>query len=299
MSETINLTVQENSPVSLSTEQARVIAAVSPTVDAERVTGGVQITVEDYRETPQTVTLYDGQTGATGQTGPAGADGYSPSASVSKSGSTATITITDKTGTTTATVSDGSPGQNGQDGSPGQNGVSPTISSESITGGHRLTITDAQGETTVDVMDGTDGQNGAPGADGYSPTASVSKSGSTATITITDRNGTTTAQVSDGQSGEMVVETVSGTTPSITAVANHRYICGECSTLSITVPASGCIDVLFESGTTATVLTVTSAKTGVTAIKWANGFDATSLDASTTYEINILDGEFGVVGSWT
>ena len=38
-----------------------------------------------------------------------GLDGYSPSASVTKSGSTATISITDKNGTTTATVSDGDP----------------------------------------------------------------------------------------------------------------------------------------------------------------------------------------------
>ena len=38
-----------------------------------------------------------------------GQNGYSPTATVSKSGSTATITITDKNGTTTATVSDGDP----------------------------------------------------------------------------------------------------------------------------------------------------------------------------------------------
>ena len=94
-------------------------------------------------------------------------------------------------------------------------------------------------------------------------------------------------------------ETVSGSTPSITGVAGNRYICGECSTLAITAPVSGCIDVLFESGSTATVLTVTSAKTGVSAIKWANGFNPSSLDANTTYELNILDGEFGVVGKWT
>jgi len=94
-------------------------------------------------------------------------------------------------------------------------------------------------------------------------------------------------------------ETISGTTPSITGVSGHRYICGECATLAITAPASGCIDVVFESGSTATVLTVTSAKTGVSAIKWANGFDPTSLEANTTYELNILDGEYGVVGSWT
>lgn len=93
--------------------------------------------------------------------------------------------------------------------------------------------------------------------------------------------------------------TVSGSTPTITGVENTRYICGECSTLTITAPASGCIDVVFESGSTPTVLTVSSAKTGVTAIKWANGFDPTALEANTTYEINILDGEFGVVGKWT
>lgn len=94
-------------------------------------------------------------------------------------------------------------------------------------------------------------------------------------------------------------ETVSGTTPTITAKSGVRYICGEVSTLTITAPASGCIDVTFQSGSTPTVLTVSSAKSGVSAIKWANGFDPTSLDANTTYEINILDGEFGVVGSWT
>lgn len=93
-------------------------------------------------------------------------------------------------------------------------------------------------------------------------------------------------------------ETISGTTPSITAKAGVRYVCGEVSTLTITVPTSGCIDVTFTSGSTATVLTVTP-PTGVTAIKWANGFDPSSLDANTTYEINIMDGCLGVAGSWT
>lgn len=94
-------------------------------------------------------------------------------------------------------------------------------------------------------------------------------------------------------------ETVSGTTPSITAKPGVRYVCGECATLTIVAPASGCIDVTFTSGSTATVLTVSSAKTGVTAIKWANGFDPTSLDANTRYEILIDDGEWGMVASWT
>ena len=92
-------------------------------------------------------------------------------------------------------------------------------------------------------------------------------------------------------------ETVTGSTPSITAQAGVRYICGECSTLAITTPASGIIDVVFESGSTPTVLTVTP-PTGMT-MKWANGFDPTSLEANTTYEINILDGIYGVVAAWT
>lgn len=46
--------------------------------------------------------------GDKGDTGATGADGYSPSATVTKTGDTATITITDKDGTTTASISDGS-----------------------------------------------------------------------------------------------------------------------------------------------------------------------------------------------
>ena len=89
---------------------------------------------------------------------------------------------------------------------------------------------------------------------------------------------------------------VSGTTPSITALPGIQYVCGECATLDITLPASGCVDVVFQSGSTATVLTVTP-PTGVT-VKWANGFDPTALDANTTYEINIKDG-LGVAAAWT
>ena len=90
--------------------------------------------------------------------------------------------------------------------------------------------------------------------------------------------------------------TVSGTTPSITALSGIQYVCGEVATLDITLPASGCVDVVFESGSTPTVLTVTP-PTGVT-VKWANGFDPTALEANTTYEINIKDG-LGVAASWT
>lgn len=89
---------------------------------------------------------------------------------------------------------------------------------------------------------------------------------------------------------------VSGTTPTINAKAGIRYICGEVTTLDITLPASGIVDVVFTSGSTPTVLTITP-PTGQT-VKWANGFDPTNLDADTTYEINIMDG-LGVAIGWT
>lgn len=67
----------------------------------------------------------DGKDGTNGKDGKDGVDGYSPSASVNKSGSTATITITDKNGTTTTTISDGINGQDGSDGQDGQDGYTP------------------------------------------------------------------------------------------------------------------------------------------------------------------------------
>lgn len=112
---------------------------------------------------------------------------------------------------------------------------------------------------------------------------------------VTNANDLTTKKyVDDAVAG--IAVSVSGTTPTINALPGIRYVCGEVSTLDITLPASGCIDVTFTSGSTATVLTITP-PTGVT-VRWTGGFDPTSLDANTTYEINICDG-LGVAGSWT
>lgn len=89
---------------------------------------------------------------------------------------------------------------------------------------------------------------------------------------------------------------VSGTTPTITALPGIRYVCGEVATLDITLPASGIVDVVFESGSTPTVLTITP-PTGVT-VKWANGFDPTALEADTVYEIRIRDGHLASALAW-
>ena len=97
------------------------------------------------------------------------------------------------------------------------------------------------------------------------------------------------SKISDMLNGSV---TVSGTTPTIVAKSGIRYVCGELASLDFTPPASGICDVVFTSGSTPTVLTVPST------VKWANGFDPTSLDADTTYELNIMDG-LGVCGAWT
>lgn len=91
-------------------------------------------------------------------------------------------------------------------------------------------------------------------------------------------------------SGQLAPETVSGSTPSIVAEAGKRYICGECTSLSFTPPASGMTDVIFESGSTATVLTLPQS-----GVMMPDGFET---EADKLYEINFLDG-IGVVQAWS
>ena len=265
---------EDTTRIPMYLDVSRIVEAVSPHVTLTQTDDGVVITVEDIDGT-KTATVYNGEKGDTGPQGVPGQDGFSPSVVVTQTATGATISITDAQGTTTADI------ENGQDGAPGQDGVSPDITVTDITGGHRVTITDAQGTETFDVMDGVDGDPGVGVPAGGTAGQVLSK----ASDTSYDTEWTTLNPV----------VTVTGTTPTITAMSGVRYVCGEVATLDITLPSSGCIDVVFESGSTATVLTITP-PTGVT-VKWANGFDPTSLEANTTYEINIMDG-LGVAGIW-
>ena len=89
-----------------------------------------------------------------------------------------------------------------------------------------------------------------------------------------------------------LIETVSGTTPTIVGQPNVTYQCGEVSTISITPPANGTIDVYFTSGSTAAALTVPST------IKWPAWFDAEALESDTIYELIITNGTYGSVMTW-
>lgn len=92
--------------------------------------------------------------------------------------------------------------------------------------------------------------------------------------------------------GAILIENVSGGTPTLTCFPNVRYKCGEVSTLSITPPASGSCEVIFESGSTATLLTVPNT------VKFPPWFDATALETGKIYDIIITDGVYGAVMSW-
>lgn len=90
----------------------------------------------------------DGVDGQDGRDGEDGAPGFSPTASVSKAGNTATITITDEDGTTTATITDGTNGENGQD------GFSPVATVTKVYDTATISITDKNGTTTASISDG-------------------------------------------------------------------------------------------------------------------------------------------------
>ena len=95
-----------------------------------------------------------------------------------------------------------------------------------------------------------------------------------------------------GDSGSMNVTTITGTTPSIIAEENGRYVCGTVATLSFTPSAQGICDVQFTSGSTAAVLTVPNT------VIFPEWFDATALETDTVYEISIVDGVYAAVGVW-
>ena len=109
--------------------------------------------------------------------GKKGDPGFSPSARVEQTDTGATITITDKSGTTSATV------ENGTNGDPG---FSPSARVEQTDTGATITITDKSGITTATVENGTNG---------ITPNVS-------ATATVNNTTGTPSVQVTKSGTDE-------------------------------------------------------------------------------------------------
>lgn len=260
------------------------------------------------------VDYFDGQPGDTGEAG----NGIA--SAVLNADYTLTLTFTDGTSYTTPSIRgeqgiqgiQGPKGENGDTGEQGVQGPKGDTGEQGIQG--------PKGDTGETGPQGPRGDTGAAGADGHTPIRGVDywvaadKAEIVADVLaefadLTEKleeapanptaDGDYIMRRSNGANSYVALPgtvAVSGTTPAITAQPGVRYVCSEVTTLDITLPASGCVDVVFESGSTPTVLTVTP-PTGVT-LKWANGLDPTSLEANTTYEINVCEG-LGVAVSWT
>ena len=199
-----------------------------------------------------------------------------------------TITFDDGTSFTT-------PSLKGSPGTPGDDGYSPAVTIATITGGHRITITDEAHPTgqSFDVMDGSNDA----GSVTYDETATyqsgtVGYEVSELSRHLNDLDGdvTTLETTVTGKADKTTYQNVSGTTLTLNpAVDNTMYLCGELTELTVTPPTSGIFAVRFTSGTTPTVVTLNN-------ITMPDDWP-TTLDASTTYEINVLNG-LGVWQSW-
>lgn len=79
--------------------------------------------------------------------GEKGSDGVSPSASVTRGTNSATVTVTDAEGTTSAVLNDG---------------YSPTVTATKVEKTTTITMTDINGTTTAEIKDGIDLTGGVP-----------------------------------------------------------------------------------------------------------------------------------------
>lgn len=144
---------------------------------------------------------------------------------------------------------------------------------------------------------------------GIADIVKTSTSGNVDTYTITYDNGdTTTFTVTNGDDyvltnedkveiagivDDLLIIQEAGTDPVITADANTKHICGQCYTLSFTPSSSGICAVVFTSGSTPTVLTIPNT------VMFPDWFDKGTLDTNTIYEINVSEGVYGVVTTWS
>lgn len=259
-----------------------------------------------------------GPAGPTGATGPAGEDGFSPTIAVTDITGGHRVTITDATGAHSFDVMDGEDGQGAvQDvqvngASIVQDGVAnvPVASGTASLGLVKTSALyglRASTDGTLFLFVASESEIKA-GTHRYNPIVpntanaaafyglakaagdSTQSASSNPVGTYTDNAKSAISQMLNGS------VTVTGSTPTITALPGIRYVCGEVVTLDITLPASGIVDVVFTSGSTPAVLTVTP-PTGQT-VKWANGFDPTSLEANTVYKIEIMDGIYATATAW-
>ena len=96
--------------------------------------------------------------------------------------------------------------------------------------------------------------------------------------------------VEDASSSDAV--NVSGSVPVVRAQPYTCYICGEVMTLDFTPSPTGMCEIIFTSGSTATLLNLPDT---VLVPEW---FDPMSLEPNTIYDISVMNGIYGAVMTW-
>lgn len=203
--------------------------------------------------------------GGGGGSGEAGADGFSPVANVTQTASGAVISITDKSGTTTATIVNGKDGADGKDGAkgdkgdPGEKGETGAPGADGAKGDKgdpgEQGIQGIQGEKGEKGDTGAPGKDGSNGKDGVSATHSWNGT----TLTITSASGTSSANLK-GEKGDTGDTGASGTSVTVKSVSESTA-------------DGGSNVVTFSDGKTITIKNGSKGSTGATGATGSAGKD--------------------------
>ena len=195
----MTITASENS---LNNNMELIDSALKEKATIEDMT----VYIEEHKDELKGADGTNGTDGINGKDGENGTDGYSPTAKVETTSIGATITITDKNGTTTTTITNGKDGVDGEQGLQGEQGIQGEQGPKGDTG--ETGPQGPQGEKGDKGDKGDTGEQGSTGKDGVS----VTHSWNGTTLTITSASGTSSANLKGekGDKGEQGIQGIQG-----------------------------------------------------------------------------------------